>query len=90
MAALRLGERPDLHRGEVGELGLQVAAHGVPYLDAAVAGREGEEVGGVAEAGEEVANRRGGGRHDPRWAAVAAGGGEGEEGFMRQIGRAHV
>lgn len=32
VAALRLGERPDLHRGDVGELRLQVAAHGVPYL----------------------------------------------------------
>lgn len=56
VAALRLRERAGLHRRDVRELRLQVAARGVPYLDAAVAGGEGEEVGGGAEGGEEVAD----------------------------------
>lgn len=121
VTALRLGERPDLHRGDVRELRLQVPAHGVPYLrqrqtigltrkqqpeplrrvdcqrliphlDAAVAGRQGEEVGGGAEGGEEVANRGGGRRHGRagRMVVAAAAGGEGEEGFMRRRVRGRV
>lgn len=79
MAALRLGKRADLHRRDVGELRLQVAPHGVPYLDAAVAGREGEEVGGGAEGGEEVPDGGYGGRHGPRGADGRRGGGRGGE-----------
>lgn len=75
MAALRPGERAGLHRGDVGELRLQVAAHSVPYLDAAVAGGEGEEVGSRAEGGEEVADGCGRGRHSPRGADGRRGGG---------------
>lgn len=62
----------------------------IPHLDAAVAGREGEEVGGGAEGGEEVANRGEGRRHGRAGrmvVAAAAAGGEGEEGFMRRRGR---
>lgn len=88
MAALRLGDRADLHRWDVCELRLQAAAHGVPYLDAAVAGGEGEEIGGGAEGCEEVPNGGRGGRHGPRSQMVvaAAAGGKEEKGFMRRRG----
>jgi hypothetical protein len=51
----------------------------VPHLDAAVAGGEGEEVGGGAEGGEQVADGGQGGRHGPRVPDGRRGGGRGGE-----------
>lgn len=82
MTALRLGDRADLHRGDVGELCLQAASHGVPYLDAAVPGGEREEVRAGAEGGEEVADWSRNGRHGRR--AAAGPRGSGERGFSRR------
>jgi len=66
VAALRLGAGTGLHRRDVGELRLQAAPNGVPYLDATVPGGKREEVRAGAEGGEEVADWRRNGRHGQR------------------------